>query len=82
MASQYAVVPFIGTIKTGFFSNDNARTVSDQLQAVINDHAKKGWEFVSVEKVDIEVKPGCLGSLLGQRASYISFDQVVFRAAT
>lgn len=80
MAYQYTVVPFVGQIKTGFMSTDNAQTVADQLKAVINSHATKGWEFVSVEKVDIEVKPGCLGSLLGQKVTYISFDQVVFRA--
>lgn len=80
MAYRYTVYPFVGRIKTGFFSTDNAATVSEQLKAVINDHAKEGWEFVSVEKIDIEVKPGCVGSLLGQHASYLSFDQVIFRA--
>jgi hypothetical protein len=80
MAFQYTVVPFVGKIKTGFMSTENAQTVSDQLRQVINGHATKGWEFVSVEKVDIEVRPGCIGALFGQKVSYISFDQVIFRA--
>lgn len=80
LAYRYTVYPFVGRIKTGFFSTDNAATVSEQLKRVINDHATEGWEFVSVEKIDIDVQPGCLGSLFGQKASSIAFDQIVFRA--
>jgi len=76
---RYQVVPFIGAVRSGFFSSDNAATVSAQLQNLIERHAQHGWEFYSVEKVDIEVSPGCLGRLLGQSASYITFDQVIFR---
>lgn len=76
---RYRVVPFIGTIKSGFFSSDNAETVSAQLQRLIERHAQQGWEFYSLEKVGIEVSPGCLGRLLGQSAAYINFDQLIFR---
>ncbi len=76
---RYRVVPFVGEIKRGFFSSDNAATVSAQLQRVIESNVNEGWEFYSVEKIGIEVKPGCLQSLMGSRVTYISFDQVVFR---
>jgi hypothetical protein len=56
----------------GIFSSDNAQTVSAQLQSLIEQHAQHGWEFYSLEKVDIRVNPGCIGQLLGQSASYIS----------
>jgi hypothetical protein len=79
---RYQVVPFIGTMKSGLFSSDNAQTVSAQLQHLIDDHALKGWEFYSLEKVDIQVNPGCIGQLLGQSVSYITFDQVIFRRVT
>jgi hypothetical protein len=78
---RYRVVPFIGRIQTGFFSSDNARTVSEQLQNVIDEQASYGWDFYSLEKVNIEVQPGCIGGLLGQSASYITSDQVIFRQA-
>ena len=75
---DYAVVPFIG--KTGgAFSSINAMDVSVQLASVINAHAAQGWEFVTVAKVDIQVNPGCIGVLLGAKASFITFDQVIFR---
>ena len=80
MASHsYLVVPFIGVIRRGIFSKENAQTVSGQLQAVIDGRLREGWEFYSIEKVGIEVQPGCLGGLLGLKAAYINFDQIVFR---
>lgn len=81
-AYSYVVVPFIGVIRGGTFSKENARTVSSQLQSVIEEHVRQGWEFYSVEKVGIEVQPGCLGGLLGQKTAYINFDQVVFRRSS
>jgi len=79
---RYKVVPFVGQMKHGFFSTDNAGTVSAQLQGVIDTHSADGWEFYSAEKIDIEVKPGCLSSLLGAKVTYITFDQVIFRRAS
>jgi hypothetical protein len=78
---DYLVIPFIGKIKSGFFSSENAETVSRQLQSLINQYSQRGWEFHNIAKVDIEVTPGCLASLFGAKTSYISFDQVVFRRA-
>jgi hypothetical protein len=72
-------VPFAGQIRRSFFSSQSAQDVSNQLQAVINERARQGWLFYSVEKIDIHVTPGCLASLLGARSSVISFDQVIFR---
>ncbi len=76
---DYLVIPFIGKIKRGFFSSENAETVSRQLQSLFNQYSQRGWEFHNIAKIDIEVTPGCLASLFGAKASYITFDQVVFR---
>ena len=46
---DYYAVPFIGRIKTGMFSTENAKTVTDQLQTVIDHYVKHGWEFYSIE---------------------------------
>ncbi len=77
----YQVVPFIGQLKTGVFSSENAGKVSDQLEELINKYVREGWEYVGIEQVQIAVKPGCLASLFGSRESVISFDQVIFRRA-
>ena len=78
---DYLVVPFVGRINTGLFSTENAQTVSMQLQSLINRHSQQGWEFQSIAKVGVEVAPGCLAGLFGATASYITFDQVIFRRA-
>lgn len=77
--AEYLVMPFIGRIKRGFFNSENASDVSNQLQAVINQQASRGWAFHSLEKVDVEVAPGCIPSLFGAKSSFITFDQLVFR---
>jgi hypothetical protein len=76
---EYRVMPFVGNLKSGVFTVENAQKVSEQLQAVINQHVQAGWEFYRIDKVDIQITPGCLASLFGARVSFITFDQVIFR---
>ena len=76
---EYLVVPFVGQLKRGVFSIENARNVSQQLQNLLNQYTQIGWEFYRIDKVDIQVSPGCLASLLGVKVGFISFDQVIFR---
>lgn len=78
MNFTYRVIPFIGRIK----NNQNAVNVSDQLEQLINEGAKEGWEFDSLGNVNIEVQPGCLAGLLGAKADYTRFDMVVFKKPT
>ena len=74
---EYRVVPFIGQIKAG--DKRGAHTVATQLEALINGNAAQGWEFFSVDRVQIAVAPGCLAAFVGTKTSYIGFDQVIFR---
>ena len=77
MAYRYHVVPFLGRIKAD--TADSAQTVSTQLQTVIDHYVSHGWDFHSIEKVGIQVQPGCLGGLLGQSVTYLNYDQIIFR---
>lgn len=70
---EYHVVPFIGQIK------GKKGNVAIQLEDVINGEAGQGWEFVTLNSVNIEVKPGCLGSITGKEVTYQRFDQLIFR---
>jgi hypothetical protein len=79
MKYEYKVISFIGKLRSGLFSVQDAGDVSKQLQAAINEQASQGWEFVTVNDVNIEVKPGCLAGLFGAKTAFIPFDQVVFR---
>jgi hypothetical protein len=42
--------------------------------------AEQGWEFHSLQHVTTYVKPGCLGSLLGQPAAAITKQLAIFSA--
>jgi len=75
---HYRVMPFIGKVK----SNQSAVEVSNQLEALINEGAKEGWQFEQVNNVNIQVQPGCLAGLLGAKAEYVRFDMVVFKKET
>ena len=72
---EYRVVPFVGQIRSG----DDVAQVSSQLEALINQHASQGWEFQTLNDVNIKVQPGCLAGLLGAKTAYVSYDQIVFR---
>ena len=82
MKHEYRVVPFIGRLKSGLFGSvEDAAEVSKQLEAVINQHASQGWEFVAVNDVNIEIKPGCLAGLFGGKTAYMPLDQVILKRA-
>ena len=72
---EYKVVPFIGKIK----ASGNTQEVAGQLQSAINQNATDGWEFHSFNDVNIEVQPGCLAGMMGTKAAYVQFDQLVFK---
>lgn len=72
---RYHVVPFVGQLKAG----EDVGGVSQQLTNLINHYAEQGSEFYSLDNVDIEVTPGCIGALLGQKRSYITYNQLIFR---
>lgn len=72
---SYKVEPFMGVIE----SSGSASEVSSQLEQLINRHAADGSEFYQLNEVNFEVKPGCLGGLLGRDSDYIRYDQVIFR---
>lgn len=75
MPYQYKVIPFMGKLKSG----GNISEISAQLETKINEQAVHGWEFYQMNDVNIEVTPGCLPAVLGQKSSYVSYDQLVFR---
>ncbi|MEL7023041.1 MAG: DUF4177 domain-containing protein [Pseudomonadota bacterium] len=77
MGYTYKVIPFQGKVKP----KQGPDVVAAQLESAIGQMSENGWEFVEVATVYIEVKPGCIGSLLGRDSDYIRYDQIVFRRA-
>ncbi len=72
----YKVVPFTARIT----QKDTSTTVSEQVQQIIDLHAKQGWQYVSLESVQTSVAPsaGCFG--LGATPGFTtSFQMLVFQ---
>lgn len=75
MSFEYKVIAFMGSTK----GSQGADTVASQLTTMINREASGGWELFQMGDVNIEVSPGCIAGLLGQKVTYMRFDQIVFR---
>lgn len=75
MGYEYKVVAFMGSAK----ANQGADVAATQLTSLINREASGGWELFQMGDVNIEVSPGCIAGLLGQKVTYIRYDQIVFR---
>ena len=75
MSFEYKVVAFMGSTK----GSEGADIVASQLTTLINSEATGGWELFQMGDVNIEVSPGCIAGLLGQKVTYMRFDQIVFR---
>ncbi len=74
---QYQVVPFVGDAAEG--DRQAAAKVAKQLQGLIDKVVATGWEFYRVDQVQIVVRPGCLGALIGMRPTTMALDMVTFR---
>ncbi len=49
------------------------------LEGLANQMSKDGWEFQRVDEIGSESSPGCLGGLLGQKASYSTYYVATFK---
>lgn len=52
---------------------------ADYLQGVVNRYSDNGWEFYRVDQIGVQVAPGCLTVLLGQRAETVHYYVITFR---
>ncbi len=49
------------------------------LENIVNANARDGWEFYRVDPIGVNVQPGCLAGLLGQRTILTTYYVVSFR---
>ncbi|QFS86284.1 MULTISPECIES: DUF4177 domain-containing protein [unclassified Marinobacter] len=49
------------------------------LEDVVNTYAKDGWEFYRVDAIGVNVKPGCIAGLFGQKEALSTYHVVSFR---
>jgi hypothetical protein len=51
------------------------------MESVVNQMANEGWEFLRVDTIGVQVQPGCLMSLLGQKTTETTYYVISFRKA-
>lgn len=49
------------------------------LENVVNKYASDGWEFQRVDSIGVQVQPGCLDALKGNKATNSSYYVITFR---
>ena len=49
------------------------------LEGIVNANARDGWEFYRVDAIGVNVTPGCLAGLLGQKEAFNTYYVVSFR---
>lgn len=71
----YRVIPFRAEVK----GLGNPTEIASQLESAIRSGSSGGYELMQVATVTVEVAPGCLGSMMGQKTGAITYEQLVFR---
>ncbi|MCL2348402.1 MAG: DUF4339 domain-containing protein [Planctomycetaceae bacterium] len=58
--------------------SDEAKTVAS-YGLIINRECYDGWEFYSMESINVLSQPGCLAALFGVKAGITAYNMLVFR---
>jgi hypothetical protein len=82
--SQYKMVPIppnISVAAKGLFEKapDPASAAAQYLESVVARMAAEGWDFYRVDSIGVQSNPGCLGFLVGQKASNTLYYVITFR---
>ncbi len=75
------VPPNIAVQAKGMFGKapDPSQLAAQYLEAVVNDMAGKGWEFLRVDAIGVKSSPGCLGGLLGYKETQQTYYVITFK---
>jgi len=74
---SYRVIPFRSQVK----GLANPVEIAAQLETAIRTGASDGYELMQVATVTVDVAPGCLAGLMGQKTGSLTYEQLVFRRA-
>ncbi|MEI9918556.1 MAG: hypothetical protein WDO14_07115 [Bacteroidota bacterium] len=76
----YKVDYFHCNVTASDISNNTAGTkVAQQVEEKINAYMNQGFELYQQFNTVVEVKPGCLASLMGKTVDYVTITTTVFR---
>lgn len=80
MEYQYKVTSFESTVTTGDVRSGIAgKKISAQLEVVLQEYAREGWELQGQYLFEVGVTAGCFEKLFGEKDSQHRVYQLVFR---
>ena len=79
MSYIYKCVPVPETIVTGIMGKDAHEKAVLAYENIINENARDGWEFFSVDSIVSRQKPGCFGALMGKKGEDVAFKLLIYR---
>ena len=74
-APSFKVVPFTANLN----QSDKLNIAGQQLENALNHYSGLGYDYVRLEQLSINVKPGCLAAFFGGSATTILYDFIVFK---
>lgn len=77
MAYTYKMVQIPPNIEVNKKEKHNAAAY--YLQNVVNEYPEDGWEFLRVDEIGVQEKPGCLAALFGQKSFPVNYYVITFR---
>ena len=69
-------VPFTPSVKLGF---KNMGGIATQLNKAVSAFEAKGYEFLRVDTIHVDIRPGCIMALFGKQTEYHPYEFLVFR---
>jgi hypothetical protein len=77
---QYKVTSFDSQITTSDMRNGKAGAkISAQLEVLLQEYARNGWELQGQYEFTVDVKVGCIERLFGNKDTSFRLHQLVFR---
>ena len=69
-------VPFTPSVRLGF---KDMRGIATQLNKAVSAFEAKGYEFLRVDTIHVDIRPGCIMALFGKKTEYHPYEFLVFR---
>ena len=72
-------VPFICQVK---FGEKNMDGIARQLNETVSIFEARGYEFLRIDTIHVDIRPGCIMALFGKQIEYHPYEFLVFRKRT
>jgi len=69
-------VPFTPQVSLG---SSSMNEISRELRDTVSEYEAKGFEFMRIDTVHVDIRPGCIMAMFGKQSEYHPYEFLVFR---